>query len=63
MYMNEKNKTTASTGVLQDFDPSLERTFRGHKGPVNSVIAPISGNVAMAMVIMMVAVTAVAASR
>ena len=36
--MNEKNKTTASTGVLQDFDPSLERTFRGHKGPVNSVV-------------------------
>ena len=38
MYMNEKNKTSASTGVLQDFDPSLERTFRGHKGPVNSVV-------------------------
>ena len=34
--INEKNKTTASTGVLQDFDPSLERTFRGHKGPVTA---------------------------
>ena len=38
MYRQPPKKADESTGILQELDPSLERTFRGHKGPVNSVV-------------------------